>query len=68
MIAALESDVVGEGKETVSFNCGWRGWSPVKTTVQTAPTYELIVCALLLDNTVIEYNDTVNPFERGDSV
>ena len=40
----------------------------VQVSIQTTATYQMVVCALFLDDTSIQYDDTINPFKRRDSM
>jgi len=40
----------------------------VQRGVQAAPDDQLFVCALILDHALIQNNNAVYPFERGDTV
>jgi hypothetical protein len=40
----------------------------VHANVQRTSAYQLVMCTLVLDQALVQDNDAVNPFERGDSV
>ena len=40
----------------------------MQASIQAASTDQLLVCALIFNHPLIQYDDSVNPLERGDPV
>jgi hypothetical protein len=59
------SILTGEGVEPLSAS---RGRRVMKESVQATIADQSIMRTLLLNDTAVQYDDTVDPFERGDSV